>query len=168
MTEEKLPRLYSLPLKEIHIDDSCWNKYIKLVPGTMIPYQWDILNNRVPDAAPSNCLQNFKIAANEAAGDRKGTVFQDSDVAKWLETVAYSLETRPDPALEAAADGVIDLIGKAQCEDGYINTYFTLVEPENRWKRLAEGHELYTAGHFIEAAVAYFSATGKDRFLKIV
>ena len=66
------------------------------------------------------------------------------------------------------ADETIDLIGKAQCEDGYLNTYFTIKEPDRRWTNLKEGHELYTAGHMIEAAVAYYNATGKRKFLDIV
>lgn len=164
----KNDKLFSLHLKNIQIEDSYWDKYIHLVPAVVIPYQWDILNNHVPDAAHSYCLQNFRIAAGECSGERKGIVFLDSDVAKWLEAVAYDLETHPDEALEATADRVIDLIGRAQCPDGYLNTYFTLKEPENRWKNLSEGHELYTAGHFIEAAVAYYQATGKDHFLKIM
>lgn len=160
--------IHSLALRDIKIDDSFWNRYINLVPDVIIPYQWEILNDRVPDAAPSYCLQNFKIAAGETKGERKGAVFQDSDVAKWLETVAYSLETTPNPRLEETADEVIALLGRAQCEDGYLNTYFTLKEPGRRWTNLAEGHELYTAGHLIEAAVAYYKATGKKSFLQIM
>lgn len=160
--------LYALPLSSIHIDDGYWNRYIRLVPERIIPYQWEVLNDRVKDAAPSYCLQNFKIAAGEIAGERKGAVFQDSDVGKWLEAVAYSLQSVPDPKLETIADEVINLIGRAQCEDGYINTYFTLKENGRRWRNLTMGHELYTAGHLIEAAVAYYQATGKDAFLKIM
>lgn len=160
--------LRSLSLKSIHIDDSYWNRYIRLVPERIIPYQWEVLNDRVTDAAPSYCLQNYKIAAGEASGERKGAVFQDSDVGKWLEAVAYSLESTPNQKLEKIADEVIALIGRAQCEDGYINTYFTLKENGRRWRNLTMGHELYTAGHLIEAAVAYYHATGKDAFLKIM
>ena len=160
--------LHSLPLKNIRIDDSYWNRYIRLVPEKIIPYQWEVLNDRVADAAPSYCLQNFKIAAGEASGERKGAVFQDSDVGKWLEAVAYSLESTPNEKLEKIADDVIALIGRAQCADGYINTYFTIKEGGRRWKNLTMGHELYTAGHLIEAAVAYYNATRKDAFLKIM
>ncbi len=160
--------LTSLPLRAIKINDAYWNKYIKLIPEVVIPYQWEILNDRVKDAVPSHCLQNFRIAAGEADGERRGTIFQDSDVGKWLEAVAYSLESTPNPDLEKTADEVIELIGRAQCEDGYINTYFTLVENGRRWENLSEGHELYCAGHLIEAAVAYYNSTGKDRFLQIM
>lgn len=160
--------LSALPLSHISIDDAYWNRYIRLIPAVVLPYQWSILNDKVPDAPPSHCLQNFRIAAGETQGERWGTVFLDSDAAKWLEAVAYSLASHPDEALEATADAVIALIGRAQCPDGYLNTYYTLVEPENRWKNLAEGHELYVAGHMIEAAVAYADVTGKKAFLDIV
>ena len=161
-------KLFSLPLPNIEINDGFWSKYTKLVKDVIIPYQWDILNDKVEDAEPSHCLNNFKIAAGEIEGKFGGAVFQDTDVAKWLEAVAYSLTTEKDENLEKVADEVIELIGKAQCEDGYINTYFTIKEPELRWTNLTEGHELYTAGHLLEAAVAYYNATGKDKFLNIM
>jgi DUF1680 family protein len=154
--------------KVIKIDDLYWNRYTRLIPEKVIPYQWEILNDRIPDAPPSHCLRNFRIAAGEERGERQGTVFQDSDAAKWLEAVAYSLASRPDPELEKTADEVIALIGRAQQADGYLNTYFTPLCPDKRWKNLTEGHELYCAGHFIEAAVAYFQTTGKKVFLDIV
>ena len=66
------------------------------------------------------------------------------------------------------ADKTINLIGRAQCEDGYLNTYFTIKDPSKRWTNLKEGHELYTAGHMTEAAVAYYKATGKTEFLDIM
>jgi DUF1680 family protein len=159
--------LTALSLSKIHIDDFYWNRYIKLIPTVVLPYQWAILNDSVPGVPPSYALQNFRIAAGEASGERRGTVFQDSDVAKWLEAVAYSLATHPDPKLEATADSVIGLVGRAQSADGYLNTYFTLVEHGARWKNLTEGHELYVAGHFMEAAVAYYKATGKRELLDI-
>ena len=158
----------SLPLAAIKIDDPCWNRYVKLIPEKVIPYQWEILNDRIPGAPPSHCLNNFRAAAGEAEGRHQGMVFQDSDAAKWLEAAAYSLASRPDPQLEKNADDVIDLVGRAQEEDGYLNTCFTLNYPDEKWKNLTEGHELYCAGHFIEAAVAYYETTGKKAFLDIV
>lgn len=170
MTEERLEALTlrSLPLKQIVIHDRYWERYIHLVKKVLIPYQWDILNDRIDGVETSHCIQNFKIAAGEAQGDFEGAVFQDTDVAKWLEAVAYVLEISPDEELECLADETIKLIGKAQCEDGYLNTYFTIKAPSHRWTNLKEGHELYTAGHMIEAAVAYYEATGKKEFLHIV
>lgn len=157
-----------IPLKNIRINDSFWSRYIRLVRESTIPYQWATLNDRVEGAEPSHCIENFRIVAGESQGFFKGVVFRDSDVAKWLEAVAYSLETHPDPELEALADETIELIGRAQQPDGYLNTYFTIAAPECRWTNLREGHELYTAGHFIEAAVAYHQATGKHHLLDIM
>ena len=158
----------AISLRNIHINDKYWNRYTKLIEESVLPYQWQILNDNVPDAPPSYCLENFRIAAGDKKGIRKGTVFQDSDAAKWLEAVAYTLESKENPELEAQADSVIDLICRAQEKNGYLDTYYTLVEPENKWKNLCEGHELYCAGHLIEAAVAYYNATGKTKLLDCV
>lgn len=162
-------RLKSVPLKSVHIHDGFWDKYIRLIKDVILPYQWDTLNDRVEDAEPSHCIQNFRIAAGEESGTFQGAVFQDTDVAKWLEAVAFTLASSGrDEKLERLADETIALIGRAQCEDGYLNTYYTIQEPDRRWTNLKEGHELYTAGHMIEAAVAYYEATGKKEFLNIV
>lgn len=88
-------------------------------------------------------------------------------MAKWLEAVAYNLETHPDESQEKTADGAIDIIEKAQQRDGYLNTYFTIKEPGNTWTNLHDCHELYCAGHMIEAATAYYQATGKRKLLEV-
>ncbi|WP_407169085.1 beta-L-arabinofuranosidase domain-containing protein [Bradyrhizobium sp. ORS 111] len=85
-----------------------------------------------------------------------------------MEAVAWSLCQTPDPDLEKAADELIELIAAAQCGDGYLNTYFMLKGPQERWSNLAECHELYYAGHLIEAGVAFFVAGGKRRLLEVV
>jgi hypothetical protein len=95
-------------------------------------------------------------------------IFWDSDVAKWIEAAAFSLATHPDTKLEALCDEVIDWIAKAQQPDGYLNVHFTIVEPEKRWTNLRDWHELYCAGHLMEAAVAYFEATGKRKILDVL
>lgn len=157
-----------IPLNHICIEDSFWNKYMHLVREVIIPYQWEVLNDRLETVETSHCIENFKIAAGEKEGEFQGAVFQDTDVAKWLEAVGFALSGKRDAELEKLADETIDLIGRAQQEDGYLNTYFTIKEPELRWSNLMEGHELYTAGHMIEAAIAYYEATGKRKFLEIV
>lgn len=103
----------------------------------------------------------------KAGMPNKPHIFWDSDVAKWIEGAAYIIKKHPDSELENIIEGVIDCIEKNQGEDGYFNIYFTVCEPDNRFQnRLA--HELYCCGHLIEAAVAYYEATGKDRFLKLM
>ncbi|WP_047607327.1 glycoside hydrolase family 127 protein [Rahnella aquatilis] len=157
-----------VPLQKVNVSDAFWLEYQRLVKDVVVPYQWKALNDDVADAEPSHAIENFRIAAGQSDGEFYGMVFQDSDVAKWLEAVGYLLAKTPDPALEATADQVIELVGAVQQPDGYLNTYFTVKEPQQRWANLAECHELYCAGHLIEAGVAYAQATGKTRLLEIV
>ena len=86
-------KLHSIPLCNINIEDAFWSKYTQLVGDVIIPYQLDILNDNVEGAEPSHCLNNFRIAAKRAEGEFGGAVFQDTDVAKWLEAVAFSLSS---------------------------------------------------------------------------
>jgi DUF1680 family protein len=148
--------------------ETFWGRYVVKVRQTVIPYQWAALNDRVPGAPPSGAIRNFRIAAGLETGDYVGMVFQDSDVGKWIEAVAYSLQVNPDPELERSVDETIEILEMAQTEDGYLNTYFTIKEPGRRWSNLWECHELYCAGHLLEGAIAYFCATGKQRFLDIM
>lgn len=157
-----------VPMKQVNINDPFWGPYIELVRDVVVPYQWDAINDRVEGAEKSHAVQNFKIAAGMAEGEFYGFVFQDTDVAKWLEAVAYLLAKEPNDKLEAIADEMIDIIEKAQQPDGYLNTYFSIKAPELKWRNLTEAHELYTAGHMIEAGVAYYQATGKSKLLDIV
>ena len=156
-----------IDLKNIRITDSLFGSYVKQVSEKIIPYQWKILNDQLEGADKTYCIENFRIAAGELEGTRKGVVFQDTDLYKWLESVAYTIAGGKGGQFEPLADEVIEVVGRAQEPDGYLNTYFTVNAPERKWKNLIEGHELYTAGHMIEAAVAYYYATGKTAFLEI-
>ena len=155
-------------LCKIKIKDTFWSQLQTLMTTTVIPYQEKILNDEIPDVEKSHAIANFRIAAGLEEGEFYGMVFQDSDVAKWLEGSAYSLCIRKNPELEKRMDEIIEIIEKAQQPDGYLNTYFTIKEPERRWQNLHECHELYCAGHMMEAAVAYYEITGKDRLLKVM
>lgn len=156
------------PLRDVVIQDEFWGRYTRLVRDKVLPYQWEALNDRVPGAEKSHAVENFRIAAGLSRGEFHGYVFQDSDLAKWLEAVAYRLTTDPDPCLEAVADEVIGIIAQAQQPDGYLNTYYTVAQPGQRWTDERRRHELYCAGHMMEAAVAYFEATGKRALLDVV
>ena len=161
-------KLQTMELNKVRVEDSFWNKYTRLVTKEIIPYQWKALNDAIPDAEKSHCMENFRVAAKEAEGTFEGFVFQDTDLAKWLEAVAYSLSYEPNPKLEEVADEAIELVGRAQEENGYLDTYFSILYPGKQFCNLKEGHELYTAGHFMEAAVAYYKVTGKRRLLEIM
>lgn len=156
-----------ISIKNVSISDSFFSPIQKTVMDVMIPYQEKALHDEIPDIKKSHVIENLRIAAGESDEKYYGRIFQDSDLAKWIEAAAYSLTLRPDPELEARVDEIIDLIGRVQRPDGYLNSYFIAVAPERRWQNLADCHELYCAGHMTEAAVAYYEATGKDVFLNI-
>ena len=156
-----------IPLRDVHITDAFWTARQTLMTDVTIPYMERILRDVVPDAEPSHAMQNFRIVCGEEQGAFQGMIFQDSDVAKWLESAAYSLALKPDAELRRRVDEVVALIGRCQQPDGYLNTYFTVKEPENRWKNLLECHELYCAGHMLEAAVALHEAAGVDGLLEV-
>ncbi|MBQ7875658.1 MAG: glycoside hydrolase family 127 protein [Clostridia bacterium] len=156
------------PLKNVKVNDSFWSKYEDIAKNVIIPYQWEALNDRVPDTEPSHAIKNFKIAAGEMEGEFHGFVFQDSDVAKWIEAVSYSLTIEKNEELEKTVDDVIDLIGRAQREDGYLDTYYLLKEKGKEFTNFLDCHEMYVAGHMAEAAVAYYEATGKRKLLDII
>jgi DUF1680 family protein len=148
-----------LPLTDVVIDDAFWTPRITTVRERTIPFQHhqlerighlDNLRRPVPADAP------------------KPHIFWDSDIAKWIEAASYSLATHPDPVLDAQIDEAIALLAGAQGDDGYLNTYFTVVEPDARFTDLRDAHELYCAGHLIEAAVAHHTATGKTSLLDIM
>ena len=160
-------RIREIPLNKVRITDAFWSPRQRLMTDVTIPYMERILRDEVPGAEKSHAISNFRMAAGEESGEFYGMVFQDSDVAKWLEAAAYSLALKPDKELEARVDDMVALIGRCQQPDGYLNTYFTVKEPENRWANLLECHELYCAGHMLEAGVALHEAAGKDELLHI-
>lgn len=162
-----------ISVKEFTPAEGFMGRYQKLIKDVVIPYQYSVLRDEAEGAEKSHVIQNFinagKALRGEDVGDGfYGMVFQDSDAAKWLEAVAYALVLYPDAQLEATADEVIDIIAAAQDTDGYLNTYYTIKDRDKRWKNLLEGHELYCSGHMMEAAVAYYEATGKDKLLKVM
>lgn len=154
-------------LQNIRVHDPLFGRYGEMIAQKLLPYQWEVLNDRLPEVEKSYCIENFRIAAGEISGERKGVVFCDTDAYKWLEAVAYCLASGKGKQFEKIADELIDLISRAQEPDGYLDTYYTVLHPDKKWTNLAEGHELYCAGHFIEAAVAYYSATGKEEILQV-
>lgn len=169
-----------IKLNKVNITSNFWNHYRKLIVDQLLPYQWDVINdkadvklaedpqrNSVDQTANSHAIANLKIAAGEMKGRHHGYPFQDTDVYKWLETAAYSLSYHPDENLKKITDGLVDLIAKAQEPDGYLSTMFQLNMPERKFKRLQQSHELYTMGHYIEAGVAYYGVTGNKKALQI-
>ena len=137
-----------------------WGRRLEINRTATIPTVYD----RFTDTGR---FEAFRFNWKEGSDLPKPHFFWDSDIAKWIEAAAYSLALHPDKELERIIDDTVELIEKNQQEDGYFNIYFTVVEPGKRFT-IRDYHELYCAGHLTEAAVAYYKATGKDKFLKIM
>lgn len=151
----------------VHITDPLFSHYVSMISEIVLPHQWEILNDRVEGAVKSHCLENFRIASGEKQGPFYGQIFQDSDVYKWLEALAYCIQQGKAHAYIPIADDLISLIGRAQREDGYLHTYHIINGIDKRWSNLLEAHELYCAGYLIEAGIAYHEATGKGQLLSV-
>jgi DUF1680 family protein len=145
---------------QVEIEDSFWKPRIHTVSSVTIPVCID--QTEVKTAR----IRNFEKVAAKKGEVHEGIYYDDSDVYKALEAMAYSLKNYPDPAIEKKADEWIDKIAAAQLPDGYLNTYYTLTGIGKRWTNM-DYHEDYCAGHLIEAAVAYFNTTGKRKLLDV-
>ena len=157
-------------LEDVRILGGFWGEYARRVRDHVIPYQWEALNDRIPGAIPSHCIANMQAAADfnrtgVKSDEFQGMVFQDSDLAKWIEAAAYRLASFPDPDFEKTVIDTADLVVAAMEPDGYLQTHFTLAHPEYKWVNVRDWHELYCAGHMMEAAVALYECTGNRRLL---
>lgn len=144
---------------KVKVTDRFWSPRIENNALHTIPVCLDQIENK------TGRIQNFDNAA-KGEGKHSGIFFDDSDVYKAVEGVAYSLINQPDTTLEAHMDAWIDKFAAAQQPDGYINTFYTLTGLQNRWSDM-DKHEMYCAGHLLEAAIAYYQATGKDKLLGV-
>ena len=82
-------------VSQVKVADGFWSGMQEKVIDVVIPFQEKVLNDEVPGVAKSHAIENFRIAAGLSEGEFYGMVFQDSDLAKWLEGVAYSLSVKP-------------------------------------------------------------------------
>jgi DUF1680 family protein len=160
VAQNPLQHYQNVNFSKVQVTDDFWKPKIGKVSLVTIPVCIDQTEVKTPR------IQNFEIAAGKRKGKFKGIFYDDSDVFKALEAMSYSLKNYPDALIEKKADDWIDLIAASQQPDGYINTYYTLQFPEKRWTDMSM-HEDYNGGHLIEAAVAYYDATGKRKLLDV-
>ncbi|MCL5996474.1 MAG: glycoside hydrolase family 127 protein [Chloroflexi bacterium] len=153
-------RLTPVPFTRVTVEDDFWAPRIETNRTATIPAEYMM------------CESSGRIAAWDLTWSPSDPnpphIFWDSDVAKWIEAASYTLMTHPDSQLDALLDNAIAKIARAQQPDGYLNTHYIQVEPGKRWTNLRDCHELYCAGHLIEAAVAHYQATGKRTLLDVL
>ncbi len=155
---------------QVTVTAGIWRERMDVNRKVSLPHVWGRCESSTKaNGEASRRLDNFAKAAGQMKGGFTGTFFNDSDVYKIIEGTANSLQNHPDPKLEAYTDRVIDLIAAAQWDDGYLFTFYSLPKhrPEARWSNVGSMHELYCAGHLIEAAIAYQQATGKRNLLEV-
>ncbi len=154
-----MEKIKSVSYKNVDITGGFWYKKQELNRKTVIHE----VKNRYEEVGR---FEAFRFLWKEGSEYKKPHYFWDSDVAKWMEAASYIISKNHDEILSQKLEELIGLTEKNQQEDGYFNIYHTVVEPENKFKN-RNHHELYCFGHLLEAAVAYFEATGNDRFLNI-
>ena len=157
--EQPLKMIKQIDFSHVKINDNFWSPRLSKHVSATLPVCIDQIENQ------TGRIRNFENAA-KGEGEHSGIFFDDSDVYKALEGMAYSLINNPDPELEKKADEWIDKFAAAQQPDGYINTFYTLTGLDKRWNNM-DKHEMYCAGHMIEAGVAYYQATGKRKLLDV-
>ncbi|MFF7930644.1 beta-L-arabinofuranosidase domain-containing protein [Streptomyces sp. NPDC007940] len=145
----------------VELRDGFWNTRRQVNARTSVPQGPGLLES-------AGNLHNLRVVAGTAEGEFKGAYpFVDSDVYKWLEAASWQLAQQEDEALAADVDRIVALVAAAQQSDGYLNTWFQLLKGGERYKDLRWGHELYCAGHLIQAAVAHHRATGRSELLDV-
>jgi DUF1680 family protein len=150
----------TLPFAAAQITDGFWARQRQTNRQVSLRHGYAMLER-------AGNLPNLRLAAGQAAGAYTGRNFSDETVYKWLEALAWELGNEPDTNLQHMADEVIALVAAAQQPDGYLNSYYTVVEPDQRWFDLDYGHELYCAGHLFQAAIAFQRALGDTRLLDV-
>jgi len=151
--------LKAVSWKDVKIKSGLWGDRVRLNREVVLDYQYEQIEK-------TGRVDNFRRASGKKGGKFEGLFFNDSDTYKWIEAASYSLGLHPDKKLEERVNRLIEDIADAQEEDGYLNTYFTL-EKKEHFSDLAVKHELYCAGHLIEAAVAHHLATAKTNLLDV-
>lgn len=151
--------LIPVSFEKVKIEDSFWDKVLNT-------HREITLNACIKKCETTERMNNFLRAAGKLEGTFKGYYFDDSDVYKTLEGIAYTLAIEKDDVLEKKADQMIDIIAEAQQADGYLVNYFILSDEEQRWTDM-ERHEDYCLGHMLEAAIAYRKVTGKTKFFEV-
>ena len=168
-----------VPFYEVKLQDNFWQPKLEVLAESTLPHA---LGNT------KKAVERLRLTAEwREAGKKDGMPLPSphryitSDLVKVMEGAALLLKVKPNPAMEREMDRIIDIIARAQRDDGYLYVTHQTENYSKNWKPetnyhmmgrrpydfLVHSHELYNMGHLYEAAVAYYQATGKDNFLKV-
>jgi DUF1680 family protein len=150
----------SIDMGDCQWTDGFWADKFKIAEEAMVPYMGELLTGDVGHA-----LNNFKIAAGLKEGEHKGMKWHDGDFYKWMEAAMYIYARNKDQKILDELDGYIEIIGKAQATDGYLQTQVQITDRERYGDR--QYHEMYNSGHLYTSACIHNRITGKTNFLEI-
>jgi len=156
---EERGMLSAVDFTAVRLEDQFWKPRLDVLRHKTLPhvFEWCERTNRI---------RNFEVAAGQVAGQHEGYYFNDSDVYKAVEGAAYVLALYPDAEWQKRIERLIATLAAAQQPDGYLNTYFQVAKPGERWTD-DRFHELYCAGHLMEAGLAFFQTTGQRTLLDV-
>lgn len=164
----RLDRFVPVDHAKVSFPGGFWQSWTETVRNVTVPSQHrrldeegflEVLNFKAPPAPLVRPIQPSGLSMQH---------FFDSDFGKWIEAASYTLKAYPNPELEEKIDAIVEQLAEGQMADGYLNSWFIRREPDMRWTNLRDLHEMYSMGHLLEGAVAYFEATGKRRFLDVM
>lgn len=157
-THSPYAELKPVPVTAVQLKAGFWKARIERNWQKAIPRLFELLESH-------GILDNFRRLYGAYNGPRRGYYFSDSDLYKWMEAAALALQAQEIPGIRSLLERAIETILPAQGEDGYLNTWFALERKDKRWGNLNDSHELYCAGHLIQAAIAHHRLTGATHLL---
>lgn len=156
---ENVAVLHGVPVSAVRIDPGFWSARRKVTSDVSLPTLLDLFET-------NGIIDNFRRVSGRKKVPRRGPVYTDSDVYKWLEAVGFAIQSGDaSPALRQKAEGVIDDIAAAQDSNGYLNTSFMGENAAQRHTRMVANHELYCLGHMLQAGIAWYNGTGDRKLL---
>ena len=162
-----LNRLKQVDIFDVSFGGGFWGRWEDVMEHNAVMHQFSALKGQAGEMKTDGYIDNFLNFLNKTKEEFKGNFFSDSDIYKVIEFAANVIERTGNKQIEAQVDEFVDIIGAVQEQCGYVDTYYQFKTEETRWTNLFDNHELYCAGHLIEAGVAYIKATGKSKLLDI-
>jgi uncharacterized protein len=151
-------KLHSIPVRAVRLSDGFWTERRRVNFEKSIPTLLALLEE-------NGIVDNFRRLSGRKQASRKGPLYTDSDLYKWMEAAAFVLQSEDRPQLRRMFESLIDDVLAAQRPDGYLNTYYVDEGADQRHTNMQHDHELYCLGHLLQAGTAYYRATGERRLL---
>lgn len=153
-------KLHSVPVRAVKLGTGFWAARMEANKKRSLPSLLVLLEEH-------GVIDNFRRLSGRKKVERRGPLYTDSDLYKWMEAAAFVLQSEDDPQLRSSLKRMIDEVAAAQGRDGYLNTYYAMERAAERFTNFRHGHELYCLGHLLQAGIAYYRATGERQLLDV-